>query len=49
MAGRDTIRQRVENMEKATAWHNSEAQKDVDAIRMKATDSLSFIVEGVAK
>jgi uncharacterized protein (DUF1330 family) len=38
-----------DNMEKAMAWHNSEAQKEVDAIRMKSTDSLLFIAEGVAK
>jgi uncharacterized protein (DUF1330 family) len=38
-----------DNIEKAMAWHNSEAQKEVDAIRMKATDSLSFIVEDVAR
>jgi uncharacterized protein (DUF1330 family) len=38
-----------DNMEKAMAWHNAEAQKEVDAIRMKTTDSLAFIVEGVAK
>jgi uncharacterized protein (DUF1330 family) len=30
--------------EKAMAWHNS--MKEIDAVRMKATDSLSFIVEG---
>jgi uncharacterized protein (DUF1330 family) len=38
---------RFDNTEKAQAWHNSEAQKDVDAIRMKATESLSFIAEGM--
>jgi uncharacterized protein (DUF1330 family) len=31
------------------AWHNSAAQKAVDAIRAKTTDSLAFIVEGVVK
>jgi uncharacterized protein (DUF1330 family) len=38
-----------DSVEKAQAWHNSEAQKEVDAIRFKTTDSLAFIVEGVAK
>jgi uncharacterized protein (DUF1330 family) len=38
-----------DSMEKAQAWHNSEAQKEVDAIRMKATDSLAFIAEGIPK
>jgi uncharacterized protein (DUF1330 family) len=38
-----------DNMEKAQAWHNSDAQKEVAAIRMKATDSLSFIAEGMPK
>ncbi len=33
--------------EKAQAWKNSELQKAVDAARMKSTDSLSFMVEGV--
>jgi uncharacterized protein (DUF1330 family) len=36
-----------DNVEKAQAWHNSAAQKDVDAARMKTTDSLSFMVEGM--
>jgi uncharacterized protein (DUF1330 family) len=34
--------------EKAQAWHNSAAMKEIDAVRMKTTDSLSFIVEGMA-
>jgi uncharacterized protein (DUF1330 family) len=34
--------------EKAEAWHNSAAQKEIDAARMKTTDSLSFVVEGVS-
>jgi uncharacterized protein (DUF1330 family) len=38
-----------DNAEKAQAWHNSAAQKEVDAIRMKVTDSLAFIVEGMPK
>jgi uncharacterized protein (DUF1330 family) len=33
--------------EKAQAWHDSAAQKDVDAVRAKTTDSLSFMVEGM--
>jgi uncharacterized protein (DUF1330 family) len=33
--------------EKAQAWHNSPAQKEIDAARMKTTDSLSFIVDGM--
>jgi uncharacterized protein (DUF1330 family) len=32
--------------EKAQAWHNSEAMKDIDAARAKTTDSLSFMVQG---
>jgi uncharacterized protein (DUF1330 family) len=37
-----------DSVEKAEAWHNSAAQKEVDAIRVKSSDSLSFIVEGLA-
>jgi uncharacterized protein (DUF1330 family) len=33
--------------EKAQAWKNSDLQKAVDAARMKSTDSLSFMVEGM--
>jgi uncharacterized protein (DUF1330 family) len=33
--------------EKAQAWRNSPLQKEVDAARMKTTDSLSFMVEGL--
>ena len=33
--------------EKAMAWHNSALQKEVDAARMKTTDSISFIVDGM--
>ena len=36
-----------ESAEKAMAWHNSAAQKEVDAGRMKHSDSLSFMVEGL--
>jgi uncharacterized protein (DUF1330 family) len=38
-----------DSVEQAQAWHTSAAQKEVDAIRAKTTDSLAFIVEGVAK
>jgi uncharacterized protein (DUF1330 family) len=33
--------------EKAQAWKNSALQKAVDAARMKTTDSLSFMVDGM--
>jgi uncharacterized protein (DUF1330 family) len=33
--------------EKAQAWHNSPLQKEVDALRLKTSDSL-FMVEGVS-
>ena len=36
-----------ESPEKAMAWKNSALQKAVDAARMKTTDSLSFMVEGM--
>jgi uncharacterized protein (DUF1330 family) len=36
-----------ESQEKAMAWKNSALQKAVDAARMKTTDSLSFMVEGM--
>jgi uncharacterized protein (DUF1330 family) len=38
-----------DSVEKVKAWYNSAAQKEVDVIRAKSTDSLAFIVEGVAK
>lgn len=38
-----------DSAEKAEAWHNSAAQKDVDAALVKSTDSLSFMVDGLAK
>jgi uncharacterized protein (DUF1330 family) len=38
-----------DSIEKAQAWYSSPAQKDADAIRSKSTDSLAFIVEGLAK
>jgi uncharacterized protein (DUF1330 family) len=37
-----------DSSEKAQAWHNSAAMKDIDAARLKSTDSLSFSVEGMA-
>ena len=37
-----------DSAEEALAWHNSAAQKEVTAIRVKATDSVSFMVEGTA-
>jgi uncharacterized protein (DUF1330 family) len=37
-----------DSVEKAQAWHNSAAQKEIDAARIKTTDSLSFMVEGLA-
>jgi uncharacterized protein (DUF1330 family) len=40
---------KFDSVEQAQAWHNSAAQKEVDAIRAKTTDSLAFIVEGLAK
>lgn len=40
---------KFDSVEQAQAWHNSAAQKEVDAIRAKSTDSLAFIVEGMAK
>jgi uncharacterized protein (DUF1330 family) len=33
--------------EKAQAWHDSAAQKDIDAARLKTTDSLSFMVDTI--
>jgi uncharacterized protein (DUF1330 family) len=38
-----------DSVEKAQAFHNSAAQKEIDEIRLKTTDSLSFIVEGMPK
>jgi uncharacterized protein (DUF1330 family) len=36
-----------DSVEKVQAWHNSAAQKEIDAARAKSTDSLSFMVEGM--
>jgi uncharacterized protein (DUF1330 family) len=38
-----------DSVEKAQAYENSAALKDVNAARMKSTNSLSFIVEGMAQ
>jgi uncharacterized protein (DUF1330 family) len=38
---------RFASVEKAKAWYNSPAQKKVNEIRMKATKSRAFIVEGI--
>jgi uncharacterized protein (DUF1330 family) len=35
-----------DSMDKAKAWSTSPGQKEVDAIRMKATKSRQFLVEG---
>jgi uncharacterized protein (DUF1330 family) len=40
---------KFDSVEQAQAWHNSAAQMEVDAIRVKSSDSLSFIVEGLTK
>jgi uncharacterized protein (DUF1330 family) len=37
-----------DSVEKAQAWHDSATQKEIDALRVKSTDSLSFMVEGMA-
>jgi uncharacterized protein (DUF1330 family) len=39
---------KFDSPEAAMAWHNSAAQKEVDALRIKTTDSLAFIVPGEA-
>jgi uncharacterized protein (DUF1330 family) len=35
-----------DDMDKANAWATSSSQKEVDAIRMRATKSRQFLVEG---
>ncbi len=35
-----------DSMDRAKAWSTSQGQKEVDAIRMKATKSRQFLVEG---
>ncbi|HKN30295.1 MAG TPA: DUF1330 domain-containing protein [Roseiarcus sp.] len=37
-----------DNIEKARAWQDSPATKEITALRTKSTDSISFMVEGVA-
>jgi uncharacterized protein (DUF1330 family) len=37
-----------DSVEKAQAYRNTAAQKEINAARMKSTNSLSFIVEGYA-
>jgi uncharacterized protein (DUF1330 family) len=37
-----------DSIEKAQAWANSATAKEVNAARIKSTNSLSFIVEGTA-
>jgi uncharacterized protein (DUF1330 family) len=38
-----------DSAEKAQAWNDSAATKEVAAARIKTTDSLSFMVEGIAQ
>jgi uncharacterized protein (DUF1330 family) len=35
-----------DSVAQAEAWHNSAAQKEVDALRIKSTESIAFMVEG---
>jgi uncharacterized protein (DUF1330 family) len=39
---------KFDSVEKAEAFEKTAAQKEINAARMKTTDSLSFIVEGLA-
>jgi uncharacterized protein (DUF1330 family) len=39
---------KFDSVEQAQSWYDSPAQKEINAIRLKATDSLSFIVPGEA-
>jgi uncharacterized protein (DUF1330 family) len=39
---------KFDSVEKAQAFEMTAAQKEINAARMKTTDSLSFIVEGVS-
>ena len=39
---------KFDTLEKAQAFSNTAAQKEINAARMKSTNSLSFIVEGFA-
>ena len=38
-----------DSVDKAKAWNNSEAIRNVNVVRMKATKSRAFVVEGLAK
>jgi uncharacterized protein (DUF1330 family) len=37
-----------DSAEKAQAWHDSAGYKEIQAIRAKSTDSVSYMVEGLA-
>jgi uncharacterized protein (DUF1330 family) len=37
-----------DSVERAQAWRDSPAQKEIEAIRLKSTESVSFMVEGTA-
>ena len=37
-----------DSVEKALAWNNSAATREINAVRIKTTDSSSFVVEGLA-
>ena len=39
---------KFDSAEKAQAWYNTPSMKELNAIRAKSTDSLAFIVQGVA-
>jgi uncharacterized protein (DUF1330 family) len=39
---------KFDGVEKAQAFEQTAAQKEINAARMKTTDSLSFIVEGIS-
>jgi len=38
-----------DSAEKAQTWYDMPAMNELTAMRIKSTDSLSFIVEGLAK
>jgi uncharacterized protein (DUF1330 family) len=40
---------KFDSVEKAQAFENTASQKEINAARMKTTNSLSFIVEGMAQ
>jgi uncharacterized protein (DUF1330 family) len=39
---------KFDSVEQAQAWYNLPAQKEINALRIKTTDSLAFIVPGEA-